>query len=123
VVDRLARLAQGSLRVRGNGKLARFAAPAVFLLAVTAVVLVVRSALQSDTTPARPGGASVTTQARPATRNTGAPSKPKRYYVIHGGDTLGGIAARFSTTVDALLRLNPGVEPTALIPGEQVRVK
>jgi len=43
--------------------------------------------------------------------------------VIRSGDTLGAIAARFGTTVDVLLRLNPGVHPGALIPGEQVRIR
>jgi LysM repeat protein len=43
--------------------------------------------------------------------------------VIRSGDTLGSIASRFGTTVGMLLRLNPGVEPTALIPGEQVRIR
>jgi LysM repeat protein len=42
--------------------------------------------------------------------------------VIQNGDTLGAIAARFGTTVDSLLRLNPGVVPTALAPGAHVRI-
>ena len=47
----------------------------------------------------------------------------KRYYVIRSGDTLEAIALTLSTTVDRLIRLNPGVEPTALVPGENLRVK
>jgi LysM repeat protein len=43
--------------------------------------------------------------------------------VIQSGDTLGAIAARYGTTVDSLLRLNPDVVPTALTPGAQVRIR
>jgi LysM repeat protein len=102
--------------------LARYVAPAIFLLAVTAVALVVRSALRSD------GSGTGTTSTTVSTRTSAARVQPgvssvKRYYVIRSGDTLDRIADRFSTTVGTLLRLNPGVEPTALIPGHQVRVK
>jgi LysM repeat protein len=48
---------------------------------------------------------------------------PAQYYVIRSGDTLDAIAARFATTVDALLALNPGVEPTTLRPGQRLRIK
>ena len=34
--------------------------------------------------------------------------------------SLGAIAARYGTTVDGLLRLNPGVVPTTLAPGTQL---
>ena len=61
----------------------------------------------------------VTTTARPSQ----PAAVPKRWYVIQPGDTLAAIAARFGTSVDALLRLNPGIEPTTLRPGRRVRVK
>jgi LysM repeat protein len=62
------------------------------------------------------------------TRTAGSPARPrpaaaKSYYLISSGDTLGAIARRFGTTVNDLLRLNPGIEPTALRPGEQIRVR
>ena len=37
-------------------------------------------------------------------------------------DTLESIAAKFNTTVDDLLTLNPDVDPLALSPGERIRV-
>jgi LysM repeat protein len=83
----------------------------------------VRAALRSDSS------AAVTTRATVSTRaGTGHASRPsvstaKRFYVIRSGDTLGAIAERVGTTIDALVRLNPGIEPTALTPGEQVRVR
>jgi LysM repeat protein len=113
-----------TLPVGAGGKAARYVAPAVFLLAVTGAVLLVRSTLRSD----RPA---VTATSRLVTTNVAAtpiraasrPSPPKQYYVIASGDTLDAIASRFATSVAALLRLNPGTEPTALRPGEQIRVK
>jgi LysM repeat protein len=106
-----------------RSRLARYLAPVLFLLAVTGVVLLVRSSLRSDST------AVTTTRSTPAKRS-GSPVEtagrvrvPAQYYVIQSGDTLGAIAGRFATTVDVLLALNPGVEPTTLRPGERLRIK
>lgn len=103
---------------------ARWLAPAVFLLAVTGVVLLVRSALRTDesATKARTAPTAVRTATAPRVA-TAIASVPKQYYVIQSGDTLDAIAAHFATTTSALLELNPAVEPTALHPGERVRVK
>ena len=92
---------------------------------MTGVVLLVRSALRSDHT------ASTTTTVRAPARPAQAPINPGRvrvrvpaqYYVIKSGDTLDAIAGRFATTVDKLLALNPGAEPTTLHPGERIRIK
>jgi LysM repeat protein len=100
---------------------ARYLAPALFLLAVTGVVLVVRAELRSDGATAKKATVA-TTRAVPAKRPS-KPSSAKRWYVIRSGDTLGAIASQLGTTVAALLRLNPGIEPTALRPGERLRVR
>jgi LysM repeat protein len=101
--------------------LARYVAPVVFLLAVTGIVLVVRSGLRSDSQPATTKPAITRGASSTSARKT--PVTTKRWYVIQSGDTLGAIAARFGTTVTALLRLNPGIQPTALTPGAHVRVQ
>jgi LysM repeat protein len=101
---------------------ARWVAPAVLLLAVTGVVLLVRSALRSDTPAATPTAGHVTTRAKPA-RRPPPPRVVAQYYVIRSGDTLDTIAARFATSLDKLLALNPGVEPTTLRPGQRLRIK
>jgi LysM repeat protein len=104
--------------------LVRYVAPAVFLLAVTGVVLLVRSSLGGDDK-----AATTTAQSAPAQKPSApAPSVgrvqiPAQYYVIRSGDTLDAIAGRFATTVDRLLAINPGVEPTTLRPGERLRIK
>ncbi|HZT45046.1 MAG TPA: hypothetical protein VFA24_02605, partial [Gaiellaceae bacterium] len=65
----------------------RYLAPAAFLLAVTGVVLLVRSSLRSD-------AAATTTRTSPAKRATAPASTvgrvrlPAQYYVVRSGDTL-----------------------------------
>ena len=99
---------------------ARYLAPVVFLLAVTGVVLAVRAGLRSHDEPARTKP-SVATKTVPAPRSSSAGAK--RYYLVRSGDTLGAIASQLGTSVAALLRMNPGVEPTALRPGQRLRVR
>lgn len=112
-------------------ELKHFGVPAAFLLAVTIAVLLVKSGLDDSepaTTAAAPTTtASTTTQptttklvlTTPATTTTVADAQ---YYVIESGDTLGGIAASYDTTVEQLLTLNPDLDPNALQPGTRIRV-
>jgi LysM repeat protein len=61
----------------------------------------------------------------PTTTTTRTPtptSTVARYYTIQSGDTLAAVAAKQNTTVADLLRLNPGVDPTALHVGQRIRV-
>ena len=107
---------------RGEAK--RYGAPAAFLAAVTIAVLLVRSGLQ---TKASPGTTSVaTTQSRPTSTGvtTGTTTaKQKQFYRLRAGETLSDVAIRFTTTVEDLLALNPGIEPTNLNVGQRIRVK
>ena len=91
-----------------RAKVARIAAPVAFLLAVTVAVLVVRAGLREDEPTSRP----VATAPRtgPAT------------VVVSAGDTLDGIARTTGTTVEAIVRLNPGIDPEALRVGQRIRV-
>jgi LysM repeat protein len=116
-------------------ELTRFAAPVAFLAAVTVAVLLVKSGLNGsgsqETTSAAPTTVAHTAPAAPTTTivltdvgtgtTTTAPANAQ-YYVIQSGDTLGGIAAKYNTTVDELLTLNPAVDPNALHPGDRIRV-
>jgi LysM repeat protein len=100
----------------------RWAAPAAFLLAVTIAVLLVRAGLEGS------GSSSVRNSPPPPPGTTAsikppsAPKRPQRHYVIRSGDTFGGIALAQHTTVEKLRALNPGVDPTALHVGQQIRV-
>jgi LysM repeat protein len=103
-----------------RGEVKRYGAPAAFLAAVTIAVLLVRSGLQ---TKASPGTTSVaTTQATPTTTGT-TTAQQKQFYRLRSGETLSDVAIRFSTTVEDLLALNPGIEPTNLNVGQRIRVK
>jgi peptidoglycan DL-endopeptidase LytE len=110
------------VRLPRRAEVARILAPAAFLLAVTVAVLLVRAGLHG-------GGAATTTQApqpQPiATRTTTRP-KPKpaarRFYTIQSGDTLETVAAKFGTTTQKLLALNPTIDPHALSIGQKIRI-
>ncbi|MGI6112923.1 MAG: LysM peptidoglycan-binding domain-containing protein [Mahellales bacterium] len=41
-------------------------------------------------------------------------------YIIQAGDTLFALARRFNTTVDAIIRLNPGIDPQSLRIGQRI---
>lgn len=105
-----------------RGELKRYGAPAAFLAAVTIAVLLVRSGLQTTSSP---GTTSVaTTRATStATGTTTTAVKRKQFYRLRTGETLSDVAIRFNTTVEELLALNPGIEPTNLNVGQRIRVK
>jgi LysM repeat protein len=111
--------------VSGRQQLARLAAPAALLLGATVLVLLVRSALDDEpaatTTPATTAPATATDTAA-TTVTTTAASEPEAFYTIESGDTLESIAAAYGTTVEELLRLNPGIDPTNLTVGQRIRV-
>jgi LysM repeat protein len=100
----------------------RFAAPAAFLLAVTVAVLLVRSGLKtdaaSDTTSVR-----TETVTNRAVTTTAVPPRRRRYYRLKAGETLSDVAIKFQTSVEQLLALNRGIQPTNLTVGERIRVK
>ena len=63
-----------------------------------------------------------TTSAPDTTTTAGTTTSKKKIYRVKAGDTLESIAAKFDTTVDDLLALNPNVDPLALSPGQKIRV-
>jgi peptidoglycan endopeptidase LytE len=95
----------------------RYGAPAAFLLAVTIGVLLVRSGLETKSTPVP------TTVPTVVTRTAPVPKRQRRFYHLRAGETLSDIALRFHTTVDTLLVLNPHVDPNALEVGQRIRVR
>ena len=99
----------------------RYGAPSAFLLAVTVAVLLVRSGLRSDAAPATTAVRTQTVAPPPST--TPVPVKRRRFYKLRSGETLSDVAIKFNTTVEQLLALNPGVQPTNLTVGQRIRVK
>jgi LysM repeat protein len=113
--------------MRGHARIARFAAPAAFLVAATVAILLVRSGLENgDAVP--PATTTVATTA-PATTEPGTTAASTttaaagRFYVIQAGDTLAVIAEEQETTVEQLLVLNPELDPVALTVGQRIRVE
>jgi LysM repeat protein len=99
----------------------RYGLPACFLLLATVAILLVRHAVHAEeSAPA----ARVTVTAPPRVAPTRARVRQTHAsaYSVRSGDTLGAIAERFSTTVDALILLNPGIDPHALRVGQTLRV-
>jgi LysM repeat protein len=107
-----------------NRKLAtRLAAPAAFLAGITVAVLLVRAGLnEGETTTAAQTSVATTTSATTATTQTATQPTPV-FVDVESGDTLDQIALDNDTTVERLLLLNPGLDPTGLQVGQRIRVR
>ena len=124
---------------RTRQQVTHYGAPAAFLAAVTIAVILIKAGLNggsgSTTTAALPTStptktATTTTklvltapQGGTTTTGTDTTTPGAEYYVVLSGDTLGSIAGKYSTTVDELMTLNPGIDPTAMNIGQRIRVK
>jgi LysM repeat protein len=125
---------------RTRQQVTHYGAPAAFLVAVTIAVILIKAGLNggsgSTTTvgalPTTSTAAKTTTttklvltapQAGTTSTATDTTAPGAQYYVVQSGDTLGSIAGKYSTTVDELMTLNPGIDPTALNIGQRIRVK
>ena len=125
---------------RRRQELTRYGAPAAFLAAVTIGAILVKAGLNgnsSSTVPAVSSSARTTTAPKTTTKlvlttpqgsttgstTTETTTPGAEYYAVQSGDTLGSIAQKYNTTVDELMTLNPGVDPTALTVGQKIRFK
>jgi len=128
---------------RRRQELTRYGAPAAFLAAVTIAVILIKAGLNggsgstttveslpTTSTATKPTTTTTTTklvltgpQAGTTTTTTETTTPGAEYYVVQSGDTLGSIAQKYKTTVDELMTLNPGTDPTALHIGQRIRVK
>ena len=115
--------------MRGHSTLARYAAPAAFLLAATIAVLIVRAALTNGdaaTTPPAATTTAPTTTTSPSNGGSGEGTTTPadaQFYKIQPGDTLADVAEQYDPTVEQLMTLNPDVDPVALTIGQRIRVK
>jgi LysM repeat protein len=114
-----------------------YAAPAAFLLAVTIAVFLVRSALEpastagTTTVSTAPAPAPTTATKTAKTTTTRATTTTKKkppapaaaYYTVVAGDTFGVISSKTGVPVARIEELNPGVESTALVIGQRIRIK
>jgi hypothetical protein len=91
-----------------------FAAPAVFLAAVTLAVVCVRVFWPHHHAAPR---VEHVQQEHPKAEQVA------RYYRVRAGDTLARIASRTKTPVARIQQLNPRVQPTALFIGQRLRLR
>lgn len=118
---------------------ARLIAPFAFFAAVTLLVLIVQNSFddESSSTPEPRPTPTVATEVaepdvveeQPEETTTDEPEPAditqgdQEFYRVRSGDTLESIAARFNTSVVALLELNPDIDPLALRPAQRIRVR
>ena len=101
----------------------RWAAPVAFLAAITIGALVIRAGFQSGSHHnSRPSTTTVASKTKKKHGHHASHSAQKTYTVV-SGDTLATIATKTGTTVAVLLKLNPGIDPTALQVGQTIRVQ
>lgn len=102
-------------------QIARWAAPAAFLAAITIGALVVRAGLEHGNHHTKTSTSTVTSK----TKGHGHRHRTRRVrtYTVQSGDTFASIAAKTGTTVVKLEHLNPGVDPGALRVGQKIRVQ
>ena len=121
---------------RTRQQVTHYGAPAAFLAAVTIAVILIKAGLNggsgSTTTAAFPTTSTATTTTstklvlttpQGGTTSTDTTAAGAEYYVVQSGDTLGSMAEKYGTTVDELMTLNPGIDPTAMHIGQRIRVK
>jgi LysM repeat protein len=121
---------------RTRQQVTHYGAPAAFLAAVTIAVILIKAGLNggsgSTTTAVLPTTSTATTTTstklvltapQGGTTSTDTTASGAEYHVVQSGDTLGSMAEKYSTTVDELMTLNPGIDPTAMHIGQRIRVK
>ena len=106
---------------RDNRQLAHYGIPFLFLLAVTIVVLIMHGGF-SDVNHSSVTSAN-TKKVTTTSATTSQSGAEVRTYTVQSGDTFGAIAAHFGISVDDIVALNPGVEPTALRVGQKIKIK
>jgi LysM repeat protein len=108
---------------------ARLLAPAAFLAGVTIAVVLIRVGLhggedETATQPRATGTATAAQTTAPPPPTTTTTATPEPVFVrVEAGGTLDQIAVDNDTTVERLLELNPGIDPTGLRIGQRVRVR
>jgi LysM repeat protein len=94
---------------------ARVTAILALIAAFIVLVFVIASSLGGS-------GDSGNGASKPANENPGGKSAPN-VYKVKSGDTLCGIAEKFSFDCDALKQLNPKLDPFSLNPGNRVKLR
>lgn len=118
--------ASGSSPRRRISWTARLLAPLALVVTLLAVALVVTTSMD--------GGDEAADEA--AQQSTGVEAEPdksdesddegsggEKTYVVESGDSLSTIAEKFDTSVEELEKLNPDVDSTTLIEGQELKIR
>lgn len=111
---------------RKNSTIARILAALALIVTVGVTVVVISSATGgSDDAGVRDGQRGQQGRSNNGQGNqNGGPAKPrKKVYEVKEGDTLTGIASSNGVSVDTIERLNPDLDPQALIPGQKLKLR
>ncbi|HEY8724418.1 MAG TPA: LysM peptidoglycan-binding domain-containing protein [Gaiellaceae bacterium] len=107
----------------------RYVAPAAFLLAATVAVLLIRSGLESGTSPPATTSVvtaphkTVSTSTNASSGRTTTSSSTPRFWTVKAGDTFGVIATKSGIPVATIQQLNPNVKSTSLFIGQKLRLR
>jgi len=107
-------------RSRSSG-VARVLAPLALIVTLLVVVFVISTSIGSDDSSDEGGKT-----GRPAaskTKDEGKEDKGEAEYTVQSGDSLSTIAEETGVSVGALQRLNPDVDPQALIEGQVLKLR
>lgn len=124
----------GKSRHKKGASASHYAAPALFLLAVTIAVLLIRAGLGGGSGSGSDSG--TTTRSGPVTHASTAATPPPgttrqgattttsgRFYTVAVGDNFGSISAKTGVPIAQLEQLNPGISSNSLQVGQRLRVK
>lgn len=104
---------------------ARWFAPLALLGAIGAILLTI-SSTHSHSSSSDTGAAPAATTGATQTGTTSGPAShghaTARYYVVHSGDVLSGIAAATNVPLSRIEQLNPSVDAQSLHAGQKIKL-
>ncbi|MCB0868866.1 MAG: LysM peptidoglycan-binding domain-containing protein [Solirubrobacterales bacterium] len=98
-----------------NSLLARLLAAVALITAVVAIVVAIGAATSSDEEPNKG-------RENPS-RQVNKPKTKAKTYEVEEGDSLTAIAEKTGISVDRLEKLNPDLDPQALQPGQELKLR
>src|ERR1044071_181669 len=103
---------------------ARFLAPLALIAVVIALFVVVSPSLKESGGDKSPGQTSAKPTATPAKGKKGSKQRRQpRRYTVRSGDTPSSIADKTGVPLEEILRLNPGLDPQTLSPGQRIKLR
>jgi LysM repeat protein len=107
-------------------KPARYLAPVALLATAAAIGIEVKNHVggankPTTTNPSLGGAANLSHSTR--LPSTGHHHRVGKFYIVRSGNTLSGIVAKTGVSMATIVRLNPGLNPSALQTGQRLRLR